>query len=99
MNDDRILISPTTQAATKEFKLDVVQSNFPQIYATGTLVSGEDIEIQQPDGSGGWNTITYDGSDFVLNVDTNRQSITGCGTFRINKPATTNAVGVSVSRV
>jgi hypothetical protein len=96
---DRSLIDPTTSAATKSFKAACVGSNFCQIYVTGSLGATEEIGLEQPDGSGGWTQITYDGDDVKLNTDNLRYTINGCGRFRINKDTTTNAVGVSISRV
>ena len=97
--EDRVIISPTTSAATKTFKVAIVGSNFAQIYVTGTLGASEEIAIKQPDGSGGWTQITYDGDDQKLNTDNLRLTVNGCGRFQLSKGSTTSAVGVSISRV
>jgi hypothetical protein len=54
------------------------------------------IAIEIPDGAGGWKSLTENG--LVVQLDANNEQLAAIGNtlIRVNKPITTNAVGVAL---
>ncbi len=84
-----MLIDPTTTAVT---------SGSYSMRAGGTLQArgtlAETIEIEIPDGAGGWQALTENGSAVVLDADNLQITCYGNTLIRVNKPTTGAAVGV-----
>jgi len=85
-----MLIEATTAAATKTVSLNP-NSTLQVRGVLGTDV----IAIEIPNGAGGWKSLKEGGE--VVQLDTDNEQLTSFGhtLVRINKPSTTNSVGVS----
>jgi len=62
----------------------------------GALGALEVIEIEQPDGAGGWMPVIIDGEALVLSIDNTILSLYQPALIRINKPVTVGEVGVQL---
>ena len=85
-----MLIDPTQDA--KAVSVDLVVGSTLQIRGTLGL---DVIAIEIPDGAGSWESLIYGGN--VVQLDTDNRQITAYGKtlIRVNKPETTNSVGVA----
>jgi len=86
-----MLIEPTTAAVAKSVQLKAFQS----ISVRGSL-STDVIAIEIPDGAGGWKSLTEDGNLITLTSSNEQITASGNTLIRVNKPTTTNAVGVAI---
>jgi len=86
-----MLIEPKTAAENKVVKVNSGQS----ISVRGTLVA-ENITLSIPDGAGGWVALSMGGSAVVLSATDNHLPFTGNILVRVEKPITTNLVGVTI---
>jgi hypothetical protein len=85
-----MLIEPTTAAVTKIVRLN----KYSSLQARGDL--GVDvIAIEIPDDAAGWQQLTEDFIDIQLTATNNQITSYGETLIRVNKPETTNAVGVA----
>lgn len=99
-------IMPTALAATAIIDTSAHPSNMRPgcLSVVGTMVAGEEIEIQRPLVSdpdpatdGDWTCIEQDDIQLILRLGHDMESIPVGIVIRVKKPATTNAVGVSWS--
>jgi len=88
-----MLIEPTTTSGLREVKMTPGST----LQTQGTF-SGETIAIEIPNGQGGWKSLTetHNGvtTTVVLNASNEQQYFYGNTFIRINKPATSNPIGV-----
>lgn len=86
-----MLIEPTTDATARSVRL----KGGDTIQARGNLNTDE-VAIEIPDGAGGWRQLTEDGVEVKLSANDNQFTTLGNTVVRINKPETTNSVGIAV---
>ena len=86
-----MLIEPTTSAVTSTVKV----KRGTTIQVRGTI--GTDvIPIEIPDGSTGWVQLVEDFDNVQLDANHLQITAQGGALIRINKPATSSAVGVAI---
>jgi hypothetical protein len=105
MTQAKVLLAPTTAAATAEFdaithsiefnSVDGKADRAVSLFVSGDIGAAEDIAIEYRDGST-WRQCTIEGDDVLLNEGNNIVSLYSPGNFRVNKPITANAVGVLI---
>lgn len=85
-----MVINPTTAAETP-----IVYVNAGTTFKVVGTIGSYIITIQQSNGAGGWINIVEDGTTKQLDADNTVVSFYSSGTIRVNKPSTTNAIGIS----
>lgn len=84
------LIDAQTAAKAQAVKINAEQT----LQVRGVLT--ETIAIEIPDGAGGWVPLVEGGTIVVLDPNNLHQTAYGNALIRVNKPVTTNAVGVVI---